>query len=225
MERQFAMIASLPSSNRNHGPSANSRCKLASFTLVELLVVLAIVAIITAATIPAITSVVEGNNISRAGQQVADQINLARQIASAKNTTVEMRIFKLSGASTPGYTEIQLGTNSSTGLWVPLNRAAVLPGKVAISEKHHALRRLQLYHQHPTDHDQHRSDLERNLLPLSIHALGYYVSDHGHRQLYPGDRSLPECLRDEHPHWGAPINNYVVVQINPMTGTPLVYRP
>jgi len=212
MERQFAMSSRLLS-----GRSRRYR----SFSLVELLVVMGILAILMAVTIPAISSVVESNNMNRAGQQVADEINLAKQLSSSRNTTIEMRIFKLSGASS-GYTQLQLGTNSSTGLWVPLTRLSILPQKTAISEN-----------------TTLSSAFSTNTAPTMTNTgptlnATYYPFEFRPTGIMTPVLSITNyCLAIVPARYAAttystltaPIKNYAIVQINPLTSTPLVYRP
>jgi uncharacterized protein (TIGR02596 family) len=155
-----------------------------SFTLVELLVVMAIVAILIALAVPSITSLFEGDGLSTGAQQVADQVNLARQLSSSKNVTVELRVFKMAGTNasyssggfTSGYTALQMGTNDSTGQWQAVSRLYRLPQNIVISEK----------------------------TTFSFMVI-------------PARYATQTALTG--------IKNYAIVQINPVTGTPLVFRP
>ena len=56
------------------------------FTLVELLVVVAIIAIISAFAAPAYVSIQRNSALTRAGNELVDGITMARQTASSKNT-------------------------------------------------------------------------------------------------------------------------------------------
>jgi uncharacterized protein (TIGR02596 family) len=73
-----------------------------AFSLIELLVVLAIIAIVTALLIPAVGSVMRGSQLGLAGQMIQDQLSLARQLALSKNRSMEVRIFRYGDAGTPG---------------------------------------------------------------------------------------------------------------------------
>jgi uncharacterized protein (TIGR02596 family) len=63
------------------------------FTLVELLVVLAVIAIVATLAVPGINSALKGSQLDQAGQMVHDQLNFYRQYAVANNVTVEARFY------------------------------------------------------------------------------------------------------------------------------------
>ena len=114
------------------------RSSRAGFSLIELLTVLTIVSILSAATIPAMQSILQSTKITQAGQTLTEQINLARQIASARNTTVQVRLIKLAqlqNASATGYNAVQLwGSPSGTAQSIALGRIMTFPPSVVISE-------------------------------------------------------------------------------------------
>jgi len=70
-----------------------------SFTLVELLVVMSIMAILFSISIPAISSMVRGSNLTVGGNNLVSHLNLSRQIAMAKNCQVEVRFYELPDAN------------------------------------------------------------------------------------------------------------------------------
>jgi uncharacterized protein (TIGR02596 family) len=103
-----------------------------AFTLVELLVVISIMALMTALVVPAVTSMLDGANLAQGGTIVNDQIALARQIASARNSTVEVRLIKIPPA--PGYRALQLWVSGSGSAQVPVGKVVSFPQSVAISQ-------------------------------------------------------------------------------------------
>jgi uncharacterized protein (TIGR02596 family) len=75
-----------------------SRCASSSrvgFTLVELLVVVAIIGVLSTFAIGGLRSISRASALTTTAQRVADQINLARQIATARNLPVEVRVYSL----------------------------------------------------------------------------------------------------------------------------------
>jgi uncharacterized protein (TIGR02596 family) len=103
------------------------------YTLLELLAVMAIMAILLAVMVPSISGINESTNIARGGQVFADEITLARQIASARNITVEVRCINIPARSTNGYSGLQLWSpGGSTS--IPVSRLQTMPDGIAISQ-------------------------------------------------------------------------------------------
>lgn len=74
----------------------------AGFTLVELLVVVAIIGVLSTFAIGGLRSISRASALTTTAQRVADQINLARQIATARNLPVEVRVYNLPYFGTNG---------------------------------------------------------------------------------------------------------------------------
>ena len=67
--------------------TGNSRC---AFTLVELLVVISILGLLAALSVPAIKNIGAGNTTAGAARQLLDDVGRARQLAISQRTTVYM---------------------------------------------------------------------------------------------------------------------------------------
>ena len=85
------------------------------FSLVEFLVVIAIITIVLSFVAPAMTSLQETNNLSLAGQTVADELAVARQYAASRNQTVQVRFITPSASAYQGYSVVQLWKITTTG--------------------------------------------------------------------------------------------------------------
>jgi uncharacterized protein (TIGR02596 family) len=185
------------------------------FTIVELLIVVAIMGILMVLTLPAVSSLMQSSDLTRAGQMLADQVNLARQMASAQNTVTEVRLIKLPGRS--GYNAIQIWKADSTGTPKAARPLARLPQAVAISEN-------------PT-HSAAISSLTPGTMPaggaaanaayvaLQIRPSGFVTPVLGMNNLFFTVMSETKLANAGLPP------NYFLLQINPLTGAPLVYRP
>jgi uncharacterized protein (TIGR02596 family) len=72
-----------------------------SFTLVELLVVMAIIVILIAITVPAFFNMMRTSSLTTGGNRLVDQLNICRQLAMTKNCQVEFRFYQLPDANAP----------------------------------------------------------------------------------------------------------------------------
>lgn len=198
-----------------------------AFTLVELLSTIAVMATLMAITGPAMTSLMDSSNLSNGGQMLADQFGLARQIASAKNRPIEVRIIEMSGSPSSAPNAFQLWMEDpATGNTVPISKLAAMPPNTVVgldqTEVSPALERL------PHTELVAGSD-EANAMPG---ASAYYSL-----QIAPGGTVSPAVPVSEMNEFYLTVvtansatstslpSNYVTVQVNPTTGTPLLYRP
>ena len=101
-----------------------------AFSLLELLVVVAILAVLAGVSLPSIVSVLQGRNIEAAGAMFADAVSLARQEASAGSRTVELRIYR-SPSGTGSWQAFQLWSTRGTNT-EPLASMRKLPQGVAV---------------------------------------------------------------------------------------------
>ncbi len=107
-----------------------------AFTILELLVVMAIIMILAAVTMPALSSTLQGAKVTQGTQAVLDQLTLARQSALAQNRAIETRIYSYIDPSAPGgrkaYRAIQNFALQDDGTAKPLDRMRKLPPEIIL---------------------------------------------------------------------------------------------
>lgn len=180
------------------------------------MIVVAILGILMVVTLPAISSISQSSDLTRGGQMLADQVNLARQMASAQGTVVELRLIKLAGRD--GYSAIQVWKSDSSGTNTRAARAlATLPQGAAISGN------LQL-------------SAAFSALPTGTMPAGGTAGNapYAAMQIRPSGIVTPVLSMSNLFFTVVPASlannsqrpaNYFALQINPLTGVPLVYRP
>lgn len=123
----WKMAASRPASARMEGGNP-------AFSLIELLVVMAIVGMLSVLAVSAFQSVSRSQNITQAGQLVADRLAQAKQVSALKNREVEVRFIELPENGGPSYRAIQLWTADASGIASSkFGRVDKLPAGVKIS--------------------------------------------------------------------------------------------
>ena len=204
--------------------SCRDRCR-GGFTFVELFCVMAIMAILLAVTVPSIEGLNLSAGIGQGGQTFTDQVALARQLASARNVTVEMRCILIPARSTVGYTGIQLWS-PVTG--APLSRVITMPDGIALSQDITTISKLFSTYKQPT--------------PLSTMPAGSPVQGDSYVSftISPSGLIGPLSTTATAPDMKATSvgitpsvraadttlpKNFVLVQLNPLTAATTIYRP
>jgi len=110
------------------------------FSLVELLVVMAIIAILGAITIPAVTSGLRASALTQGAQKVLNEIAAAHQAALAQDRFVEIRFYQVAKSGMPGETVGNPGTGKfralqsfvidSSGTATAFDKVQLLPDSV-----------------------------------------------------------------------------------------------
>lgn len=189
------------------------------FSLIELLVVIAVIGVLSVLVVPALSSLTQSNNLTRAGQIVGDQIGLARQLAATRSATMEIRLIRLPDRAAGGYHAVQIwgavaaGSNAPLGRFLRLPEAAFISGDTAkFSPMLELLTNAGTMTGGPADGASYVS--------FRIRPSGAVVP-----AFSATDRRADLCLSVMPERAAAATNNYVTVQINPDTGNTAVYRP
>lgn len=104
-----------------------------AFSIIELLVVVAIFAILAVLALPAVGGIQRANSVNRSGQLLSDTLVSARQEASVKNRTIELRIIQ--AGDPPEYRAFQTWVADENGAMTPLGKVISLPeGAIICSE-------------------------------------------------------------------------------------------
>ena len=106
-----------------------------AFSLIELLVVVAIIGILATLSVPAWNAIAEGNRMSSAAQSLSDGLRLARQLALAKNSPVEFRIFNTlpKDGGTSNYCAFAYYQLTDSGTTNQMTRTNFLPSGTVLS--------------------------------------------------------------------------------------------
>ncbi|MDR1191065.1 MAG: Verru_Chthon cassette protein D [Verrucomicrobiales bacterium] len=194
----------------------NTHRQRRSFTLVEMMAVVALIGLLVTVSIPAMNGLMNSSNLTSAGQTVADQIGLARQTASARNRAVEIRFIRLS-ADARGYDAMQLWMTSANGEAKPLNRLTSFPTGIVVSDD-------------TTNLSKALEFADSGVLGSNLYPNAEYVA----LQIRPSGLVTPTLpmsdlyltvLRARDAEDGNLPSNYLTVQLNPNTGVPLIFRP
>ena len=113
-----------------------------AFTLVEMLVVMGIILILLSLVVPAVTTLLKGNDLTQGGEDVANQLGVARQLSLTQNHPVEVRFYQYGDPSKSGesatnpnvgkFRALQTFSISEAGVATPIDRVHKLPNSVII---------------------------------------------------------------------------------------------
>lgn len=190
-----------------------------AFSLVELMVVIAVVGLLSVLIIPAASSINAGYRMTSAGQIVADQISTAKKLAMTRSIMVEVRMIASIDRQTAGYSAIQLWSLESGKDSVPLTSLARLPEGTTISQNEAVLSQLLAICTNGNMPIAHPS------AGASYAAFSIFPSG----RLSPSATNMADLFLSIVPSRLADASelpeNAVVVQVNPVTGTPRIHRP
>lgn len=107
-----------------------------AFSLLELLIVMAILGLLAVITVPALSSALQGIKITQGTQLLLDQFTIARQLAVSKNRAVETRIYSYQDPAIPNggksYRAVQNFELLDDGTAKPLDKMVRLPSELII---------------------------------------------------------------------------------------------
>jgi len=188
-----------------------------AFSLIELLVVMAVIGILLAASMPALTSLTAGSNLNRAGLLVGDQIALARQEAVSKNREVQIVFYNMTNGANPGWRALgilRIEQTSSGKSAKPVSRIIQLPENVIISSSTSLSPMLAAGTTGATN------------IPTLGNVQYSAIRFRPNGSLVSGFGTANSTLTLQNATaQGEPPPNYYTIQVNPLTGRVSVYRP
>jgi uncharacterized protein (TIGR02596 family) len=204
-----------------------------AFSLVELLVVMAIIGLLATFLAPAVSPILRGSRLTQAGDQVVAVLSLARQTALTTSHSVEVRFYQYGDPEVPGesasspttgkYRAIQAFEYKDDGTATPAGKMAKLPLSIII-DAGATLSTLLTLTKTWTPPD------EKPTLPI----VGTKYNCCAFRFLADGSTNLSTTgalwfltLHNliDGDTMASPPSNYTTIKIDPMNGSLKAYRP
>ena len=129
MDRRFLKVRGSLARLQHHGYSFKILAR--AFSLVELLVVIGIIALLSALAVPALNSVLQGGQLSQATTLSISTFSQAMQLATSDNKSVTVRLIAGSGGGK--YRYLQLLGRKTDGSIRALDRLVKLPDTAQIA--------------------------------------------------------------------------------------------
>lgn len=196
-----------------------------AFSVIELLVVVAVLGVLAIMTVPAFNSLVGDARLAQGGDRMVSFLNLARQTALARNLPVEVRFYRYaaSGEESSSYRAFQAFLIDEEGKASPITRMETLPEGVVFSSS------SQLSSLLGTDRTKTWSAIDpQPVLPQANHyeCRAFLFRPNG-------DAGLPSSKKwylTMHKSSAAddlsqPPDNFFTIQLDPQGGAASIYRP
>jgi len=197
--------------------------RLPAFTLVELLVVIAIITILATIASVGMNQIMQGTRMEQAGRVVLDEINLARQIAAARNVNVELRFIEKSRDDTPSSAAVFHGLQSgilnktNAGQFSPVTRLTKLPGGVIMAPE------VGLSSILGSLTKTNSSDPAYDFVSVVIRPTGALEPQSGLALNEPWFVTV--VSETDAGAVASDLKNFITIQIDPWTARPTFYRP
>ncbi|MEI6337620.1 MAG: Verru_Chthon cassette protein D [Verrucomicrobiota bacterium] len=205
----------------------------AAFTLIELLVVMAIIGIMAALIVPAFTGILGGSRLSMATENVLGAFASARQLATAKNREIEVRLLVFKNPDSPSSSSqirgIQLAQVEESGLLKNIEKPRIFPAGI-ICGNSAAMSSLASGTIPPTT----ATNGDPSISGVGINYTYYRFRVRPDGSFNLSNLGLPNTVTNYYltlysenfqPSGNTPPANFATIQIEPATGDATLYRP
>lgn len=204
-----------------------------AFTLLELLVVIAVVGVLAAFIAPAVNTMLRSSRLTQAGDHVVAVLGLARQTALTTNHSVEVRFYQYGDPAVPG----EKADAPATGSYRAFQIVEFKDGGTELKGRVEVLPSSIIFDSGATLSTLLGSALAKTWtdVPPQIPAAGRNYNCRAFRFLADGSTNLPGTggtlwfitLHNlvEGDGRATPPPNYTTLKIDPVNGSLKVYRP
>ncbi len=214
------------------------RLQKKGFTLIEMLVVVAIIALVAAAVTPMVFSQMMATRITSAGESMAGLLSLARQLAVSGNQEVEVRFYQYAEPATPGSTvgfrAVALvrsagqakgpgtGAGAGTQLGQQLSDTFFLPSGITVSGSAMMSPPLTIFTSSPD-----REGIIKKVQGATFRAFHFYPDGSTDFQEHAivANRCYFTLGEERVIADGSVPKNFYAVQVDPTSGRVISYRP
>lgn len=194
----------------------HSSARSGAFSLVELLVVMAVIAILAALLAPAFGSMLEGLRLTSGAGSLTSALRSARQTAISQASRVEFRLFKTDRDSDPassGYIAYGVYRIGKDGVGVATQRAEFLPTEVAVADSP----ALSPFFSAQTGSKENVPRFGNDYAKITFRSDG--SAD------LPVDDSALTIVPARHQEDSSLPKNYVILKVTPLTGQVSTFQP